>query len=1162
MRKTLLFCIVSFICSISNAQEEPTKNPYCEPDPVASTASFLNYLKLSSTRAGDGDLLHHTSENTGYENVTSTTVELIPEGSYTFNFGVGDASATAYKRVHVWIDKNGDGDFEDAGEEVLSWTGANTGTDLKFSNKGIGAIEVEGITRMRVAMRSSDSPIDPITPCDVFTDGEIEDYQVSFPVTPPTAGTYCEPEAVASTASYLNYLKVSSTSAGEGDLLNHTSENTGYENVTSSTIAMVSGGTYTFNFGVGDPNVTANKRVHVWIDKNGDGDFNDAEEEVFNWTGANTGEDLKFSNKNIGVVTVEGTTRMRIALRSSDNPIDPIAPCDVFNDGEVEDYQLSFPVAPPSDGTYCEPEAVASTASYLNYLKLSSTSASNADLLDQATENTGYEHVDASTVELFSEGSYTFNFGIANATATTYKRVHVWIDKNGDGDFYDAGEEIFSWTGANTSSDLKFSNKAIGAITAEGTTRMRIAMRSSNSPIDPIAPCDVFNDGEVEDYTFTYKATEKLSLLTPEISHDLFISSKTTYATDGKPHTYRIPSLVTTTEGSLLAIADARLNNSADVPGRIDLYVRRSTDNGDTWSDNIIINTQHGGDACTVVDRTTGRIFIFYAYSERKNIFGSNGDPDSPDTLRSQYVYSDDDGLSWSEPVDLTAALYKPGDNSYWASGGNGIQLRNGTLVIPIAVVRSGVIYGGIIYSEDHGETWQRSETNSYSKFDENTLVELNDGSIMVNARNHYGTQTRLITHTSDLGKTWTPYTFDATLIDPINQGNILRYTSTIDGYDKDRILFSNAANRSSRVDGALRISYDEGKTWAYSKMYQPGSSAYSCLTILPDGKIGVLYETENYSKIRFKRFTLEELTDGTDSYTCPDPTNEYQSDFDGDGIADVCDDDDDNDGVLDVHDKCPETDPSETVDADGCPIRTLLPLDNFLIQTTSESCRNSNNGKITITASQAYSYTATIVGAETNGTYQFTNETEIIGLPSGNYEVCITLEEIPGYIQCYDLRINTPEALNVQSTVDRSAKSIALKMSKANQYNIDVNGIKFNTSNPEMDLPLKEGLNTIKISTDKDCQGVFEKVIFVSTDIIVYPNPVKDRMYIQLSNDDTSNSVTINLYSNTGVLLITETSPVQSGIAIINVNNLKAGIYTMKIKTKANKKNIKIIKL
>ncbi|GAA3579276.1 exo-alpha-sialidase [Snuella lapsa] len=511
----------------------------------------------------------------------------------------------------------------------------------------------------------------------------------------------------------------------------------------------------------------------------------------------------------------------------------------------------------------CNLTSSKSTTSYINYFKIN-----DGTLLNHISNNVGYEKTIDNDIALTSNGSYKFNFGIGDPTKGKYKIVHIWIDKNQDGDFNDPQELILSWNGENSTNDLQFSNKPIGIISQLGSTFLRIVMRSSNSPITSISPCSNFNDGEIEDYAVKIEpAPEPLSVLTPEVTHDLFTGSGTTFLTDGIPHTFRIPSLVTTKNGTLLAIGDGRLNSNADVPNRIDFYIKRSTDNGTTWGDSIVIsNTMYGGDACTVVDKTTGRIFLFYAYSQFKNIFGSDGDPNSVNCLRSRYIYSDDDGLTWSDPVDLTADLYKPGDNSYWASGGTGIQLRNGTLVIPIAIVRSGVIYGGLLYSADHGQTWNRSATNSYDRFDENTIVELNDGRIMVNARNHYGTSNRLITYTSDLGSTWEPYHFDSILIDPICQGHITRYTSTLDGYDKNRILFSNPGNTSSRKNGTLRISYDEGQTWTHSKLYQEGDSNYSCIAILPNGKIGVLYEV-NHSLLRFKRFNLEDLTDNMDTF-------------------------------------------------------------------------------------------------------------------------------------------------------------------------------------------------------------------------------------------------------------------------------------------------------
>ncbi|WOD45180.1 GEVED domain-containing protein [Hwangdonia lutea] len=851
--KTFGIMVALLFASVSYAQ-------YCTPTVPQTASSFINNLQLNS-----GAVLNRASTNMGYEYITDTEINLISDTAYRFDIGVGDPGLTTHKRVHVWIDMNRDGDFDDAGELTFSWSGANTGSNLGFSNKNIGPVIAEGETRMRVAMVAANGTIGPISPCDSFTGGEVQDYKISIFLTPPP--TYCEPTIPVSSTSYINNFKLSTAGTGDGAFINHASSNVGYQNITSTDATLMTDTSFGFNIGVGDPTATTHKRLHVWIDMNRDGDFDDAGELIFSWSGANTGSDLGFSSKNIGPVIDAGLTRMRVALVAADGAISAIGPCDNFTGGEVKDYRVILEL-PPSGPCYPTSMA-ASTTSFLDYFKI--TDVSDGDLLNHVSTNVGYENVTDSNVALNAEKSYRFNFGVGNPSAGANKRVHIWIDKNQDGDFSDAGESVFSWTGANTTEDLQFANKNIGTVDVLGNSTMRIAMRSSNSTIPAIDPCDTFTDGEIIDFSIVVSAAiPLLTALTPEVDIDLFVGDGVPASSNGTPHTYRIPSLVTSTAGNLLAIADARYEDASDVPGDIDMVVRRSTDNGATWGSPITISTDHGGDACTVVDRDTGRIFVFYAYSTVNNIWNSDGDPNSPNTLRSRYVYSDDDGLTWSAPVDLTASLYKPGDRSYWASAGTGIQLRNGTLVIPIGVVRGGntdSLYGGLIYSTDHGATWNRSATNSFNKFDENTIVELNDGRIMINSRNHYGTGRRLVTYTSDLGTTWEPYTFDTDLIDPICQGNILRYTSTLDGYDKDRILFSNPASTSGRQDGVLRISYDEGQTWAYSKLYQTGFSAYSSLAILPDGKIGLLYESDGYTKIKFKRFSIEDLSDSTDSF-------------------------------------------------------------------------------------------------------------------------------------------------------------------------------------------------------------------------------------------------------------------------------------------------------
>ena len=681
-----------------------------------------------------------------------------------------------------------------------------------------------------------------------------------------TFAQYCIPSVPQTASSYINNLKLSSTSASVGDILNRSSTNIGYENITNTDITLITNTAYTFNFGVGDAATTSYKRVHVWIDMNADGDFDDEGELTFSWSGANTSVDLKFSNKGIGSVISAGETRMRAAMVAANNEIAAINPCDNFTGGEVQDYKITLTAGVAEN---CDVSTItASTTSFLDYMKISKTG--NGDKLNYTSGNDGYINITDNNTTLNASTTYRFNFGVGNPAAAINKRVHIWIDKNQDGDFADGEEAIFDWTGANTTEDLQFSGRSIGDFTTYGTYTMRVALRSSDDAIPEINPCETFTDGEFEDYQITVEAPiPPLELMTPEVDLDLFVGDQIAFSTNGTPHTYRIPSLITSNSGTLLAITDARYENASDVPGVIDMFVRRSTDNGVNWGDPITIKTDHGGDACTVVDKTTGRIFVFYAYSEFSTIFQSNGDPNNPATLRSQYKYSDDDGLTWSAAVDLTAGLYRPSvEKSFWASAGTGIQLRNGTLVVPIAAVRNdNKIFGSLLYSSDNGATWNRSQNNSFINFDENTIVELNDGRIMINARNHYGNGTRLVTYTDDLGTTWENYTFDDTLVDPISQGNILRYTSTLDGYDKDRILFSNSGNSGSRKDGTMRVSYDEGQTWAHSKLYQTGFSAYSSMAILPDGKIGVLYEVDGYKTIRFRRFSIDELSDNNDTF-------------------------------------------------------------------------------------------------------------------------------------------------------------------------------------------------------------------------------------------------------------------------------------------------------
>ena len=293
----------------------------------------------------------------------------------------------------------------------------------------------------------------------------------------------------------------------------------------------------------------------------------------------------------------------------------------------------------------------------------------------------------------------------------------------------------------------------------------------------------------------------------------------------------------------------------------------------------------------------------------------------------------------------------------------------------------------------------------------------------------------------------------------------------------------------------------------------------------------------------------------------CPDVDNPDQADFDLDGIGDACDDDDDNDGVLDADDQCPETAAGVTVNAEGCNL-FVLPANNFQVQTASETCRGSNNGKISISAVAIHNYIVTIEGNGSSQMFEFTNTIEIPDLSSGNYIVCITVKDIPEteFKRCYNLVITEPADLTVLSRVSNNNKSINLSLKNGNQYVIYLNEEIIRTTQSEITLNLKEGANSLIVKTDKDCQGVYERTIMVSENLLAYPNPFKN--YLNVNVGITSSKLVVSkVYDLTGKLIQYRHLPVNNGTVIINGAHFKSGTYIINVETAERNSNIKIIK-
>jgi sialidase-1 len=322
---------------------------------------------------------------------------------------------------------------------------------------------------------------------------------------------------------------------------------------------------------------------------------------------------------------------------------------------------------------------------------------------------------------------------------------------------------------------------------------------------------------------------------------------------------FRIPALAVTNTGTLLAAYDAR-PGMADVPANIALVLRRSRDGGATWSDRTVVRADTApfgfGDPGFVVDRTTGRIWLFHAASIRQGFHGSatgNRD-DDPDVLHSDVSWSDDDGLTWTHRR-LTSMIKHPSWGGLFATSGLGIQLQHGRyagrLLQQFVIRREGATYGASLLSDDHGATWRMGALVGPG-VDENKVVELSDGRVQLNAR---ATPFRLVAESKDGGETYGALRADSALIDPANNASVVRLHGTaVRGANARALLFSNTADRTARQRLTLRLSCDDGATWPHSRVLVDGAAGYSTMAVLPNGDLGVLFERGAYDAISYVR--------------------------------------------------------------------------------------------------------------------------------------------------------------------------------------------------------------------------------------------------------------------------------------------------------------------
>ena len=359
---------------------------------------------------------------------------------------------------------------------------------------------------------------------------------------------------------------------------------------------------------------------------------------------------------------------------------------------------------------------------------------------------------------------------------------------------------------------------------------------------------------------------------------------------------FRIPALVTSNAGTLIAAYDVRYRHSGDLVADIDVGVKRSTDGGSTWSDLILAmdmgiwgyedevaagtmtredaELNNGiGDPCLLVDENTGRIFCFGLWThghsgdaDKRSLAWGQPGYDIDNTPQFMMVYSDDDGVTWSEPINVTQQIKKYDARMCFQGPGRGITMKDGTLVIPIQsqLGESKNMHGlyplnsGIAYSTDHGLTWHSHEF-AHPITSECTVAEIEPGVLLLSMRDETDSHYRRNYITRDLGRSWTPHVTNGTWLDSTCEASLIHVDADKNVTGKDFILFSNPHN-TSRSRMTIHYSLDQGVNWNNMVMIDSGGSlGYSCLTMIGEDKVGILYESSKGS-IYFQSFHLTEI--------------------------------------------------------------------------------------------------------------------------------------------------------------------------------------------------------------------------------------------------------------------------------------------------------------
>ena len=399
----------------------------------------------------------------------------------------------------------------------------------------------------------------------------------------------------------------------------------------------------------------------------------------------------------------------------------------------------------------------------------------------------------------------------------------------------------------------------------------------------------IINIGKKVDYSIEEGGPGYKGEIGKDVTNEIIKPDKVlVFPLEAAKNYYRIPTLIQLTNGDLLAFADKRIGGVGDVPkSPIETVYKKSTNNGKTWSPETRISPQSTvtnrsyGDGAYCVDRKTGNIICL--------VVGDQGfiqsTPKNP--IRTRLIIGRNNGSTWDAPIDITDQIYgancKDPDRRTWngvfTTSGNGVQLRNGRIMFVLNVRKSDKVsplFNHVLYTDDGGATWKVSKgapdisKNPSRGGSEAKIVELNDGTLLMAIRPE-GIYQRFLAKSTDNGETWGVAEPRSDLPSSSSNGDIIYYTSKLNGWDKDRIItmFDSVPYTKATPPGSPKLywSYDEGKTWK-GFLIHSGNAGYSSLAILKDGSIGILAEIGDSwnGPIYFMRVNMKYITSGKDS--------------------------------------------------------------------------------------------------------------------------------------------------------------------------------------------------------------------------------------------------------------------------------------------------------